>query len=97
VRFLLSNESTMTSTRQSHQPRPVREKQIVLPTTEKEEEKKFGTASSWNRNQLKDLGVNFVPSANRIDLNKRVLKVKESEWPPELRTRNNNSPVYHWC
>jgi hypothetical protein len=74
------------------QPRPVREKQIVLPTTAKEEEKKFGTASSWNRSQLKDLGVNFVPSANRIDLNKRVLKVNESEWPPELRTRNY--PLY---
>ena len=86
VRFLLTPPEEPMATRPD-QPRPVREKQIVLPTTAKEEEKKLGTASSWNRSHLKDLGVNFVPRANRIDLNKRVLKVNETDWSPELRAR----------
>jgi uncharacterized Zn-finger protein len=33
--------------------------------------------------------VNFVPSGNRIDLNKRVLKVNESEWPPDVMSLQN--------
>jgi len=71
----------------SEQLRAVRDKQIVLPSTAKEEEKKLGMASLWNRSHLKDLGVNFSPRANRIDLNSRVLKVKETDWSPELRAR----------
>jgi hypothetical protein len=74
------------ATRQQ-QPRAAKEQQVVLPTAPKEEEFKFGTASSWNRNHLKLLGVDF-PLNRRIDLN-RVLKVRESDWSPELRASNS--------
>jgi hypothetical protein len=70
------------ATRQQ-QPRAAKEQRVVLPTAPKEEEFKFGTASSWNRNHLNLLGVDF-PLNRRIDLN-RVLKVKESDWSSELR------------
>jgi hypothetical protein len=87
VRFLLTVPEEAMAT-QPDQPRRVRERQIiVLPTAAKDEEKKLGTASSWNRSHLKDLGVNFNPKGNRIDLNGRVLKVKETDWTPELRAR----------
>jgi hypothetical protein len=66
-----------------HIPRVAKEKQIILPTAPKEEEFKFGTASSWNRDHLKLLGVDFALN-RRIDLN-RILKVKETDWSPELR------------
>lgn len=85
VRFLLSPppepEESMATRQQ--QPRAAREQRVVLPTASKEEEFKFGTASSWTRDHLKLLGVEFSLK-RRIDLN-RVLKVRESEWPPELR------------
>jgi hypothetical protein len=57
----------------------------ILPTTPKEEEVKFGSASTWGREQLKLLGVDFYMQ-RRIDIN-RVLGVKESAWSPELRAR----------
>jgi hypothetical protein len=58
---------------------------VVLPTTEKEEEVKFGTASSWGRDELRLLGVDFSLK-KRVDLN-RILRVRESEWSEELRAR----------
>lgn len=70
------------ATRQQ-QPRAAKEQRVVLPTAPKEEEFKLGTASSWNRNHLNLLGVDFALN-RRIDLN-RVLKVKESDWSSELR------------
>jgi hypothetical protein len=70
------------ATRQQ-QPRAAKEQRVVLPTAPKEEEFKFGTASSWNRNHLKLLGVDFSLN-RRIDLN-CVLKVSELDWSPELR------------
>ena len=72
------------ATRQQ-QPRATREQRVVLPTAPKEEELKLGTSSSWGRNHLKLLGVDFYIK-RRIDLN-RVLRVKESDWSPELRAR----------
>ena len=59
---------------------------VVLPTAPKEEEIKFGSSNTWGRNELKLLNVH-VEWNRRIDLNDRVLKVKESEWSPELRAR----------
>lgn len=70
------------ATRQQ-QPRAVKDqKQEVLPTAPKEEGFKFGSSNTWGRGQLKVLGVDFALT-RRIDLN-RVLKVRESEWSPEL-------------
>ena len=65
--------------------RPIREKREVLPTAPKEEDFKFSNASSWGREQLRVLGVDFYMQ-RRIDLN-RILGVSESEWSPELRQR----------
>ena len=67
--------------------RVAREQRVVLPTALKEEEVKLKTACSWGRNHLKLLGVDFYLK-RRIDLN-RVLRVKESEWSPELRARTS--------
>ena len=64
------------------------EKREVLPTAPKEEEVKFGSASSWGRDQLRLLGVNFYMK-QRIDLN-RVLRVRETEWSSELRARTSH-------
>jgi hypothetical protein len=72
------------ATRQQ-QPRAARDPRVVLPTAPKEEEAKLGTASSWGRDHLKLLGVDFYMK-RRIDLN-RVLKVRESDWSLELRAR----------
>jgi hypothetical protein len=58
---------------------------VVLPTAEKDEEVKFGTASSWGRDELRLLGVDFSLK-KRVDLN-RILRVRESEWSEELRAR----------
>ena len=57
----------------------------MLPIALKEEEFKFGNASSWGREQLRVLGVDFYMQ-RRIDLN-RVFGVRESDWSPELRAR----------
>ena len=87
VRFLLSpppEEETMATRQQP--PRAAREPRVVLPTTPKEEEIKFGSSNTWGRNELKLLNVH-VEWNRRIDLNDRVLKVKASEWSPELRAR----------
>ena len=65
--------------------RPIREKREVLPTAPKEEDFKFNNASSWGREQLRVLGVDFYMQ-RRIDLN-RILGVSKSEWSPELRQR----------
>lgn len=65
------------------------EKREVLPSAPKEEEVKFGPASSWGRDQLRLLGVNFYMK-QRIDLN-RVFRVRDSEWSSELRARTCNS------
>lgn len=62
-----------------------REKREVLPTAPKEEGVKFGSGNTWGRKQLSLLGVDFYIQ-RRIDLN-RVLGVRESDWPPELRER----------
>jgi hypothetical protein len=66
--------------------RVFREKREVLPITPKEEAFKFGNASSWGREQIRVLGVDFYMQ-RRIDLN-RILGVKESDWSPELRARS---------
>jgi hypothetical protein len=76
------------ATRQSI-PRVAKDKQIVLPTESKEEAFKFGTASSWGREHLDILGVDF-PQNRRIDLN-RILKIGENDWPPELRASEPSS------
>jgi hypothetical protein len=85
VRFLLSPPPEESMGTRQQGSRSAREPRIVLPSALKEEEIKLGTASSWNRSQLKLLGVDFY--MNRpIDLN-RILKVKETDWTPEIRTR----------
>ena len=68
-------------------------KQEVLPTAPKEEEVKFGSANTWGRDQLRLLGVDFYMQ-QRIDLI-RVMKVKESEWSPELRGRMSFSLIIY--
>ena len=73
------------ATQQQQHPRMPREKRVVLPTAPKEEEFKFGSSNTWSRNQLKALGVNFHVK-RKLDLN-RVLRVRESDWSPELRAR----------
>ena len=72
------------------QPRAAKEKHIVLPSADKEEEDKFGSSNTWGRNQLRLLGVDFVMN-RRIDLN-RVLRVTESEWSSEIRARDSLIP-----
>jgi hypothetical protein len=59
---------------------------VVLPTAHKEEEVKLGSAVTWGETQLRLLGVHFLKKQT-IDLNARVLKVKETDWPPGLRER----------
>ena len=87
VRFLLSPppEESMAEGRQLRERR-ARE---VLPTDPKKEEKGFGAANGWNRQQLKMLGVTFAPNAKkRLDLNK-VLNIDEKDWPSEVRQRKS--------
>jgi hypothetical protein len=62
---------------------------IVLPTAPKEEEVKLGSANTWGKNQLKLLGVDLFRKQT-FDLN-RILKVRESDWPDELRQRMSTS------
>ena len=71
-------------------PRVARNQQIILPTAPKEEEIKFGRSSEWDREQLKRLGVDFIVTQPRIDLNSHVLHVKESEWSNEIRVRTSS-------
>ena len=85
MRFLLSPPPEESMDTRQQQPRAAREQRVVLPTTSKEEEFKFGSAKTWSRNQLKALGVRFHVKRN-LDLN-RVMKVKETDWSPELRAR----------
>jgi hypothetical protein len=59
---------------------------VVLPTAYKEEEVKLGSAVTWGETELRLLGVHFLKKQT-IDLNARVFKVTESDWPPELRER----------
>jgi hypothetical protein len=59
---------------------------VVLPTAHKEEEVKLGSANTWGEAELRMLGVDFLRKQT-IDLNNRVLKVRESDWPPKLRER----------
>jgi hypothetical protein len=56
---------------------------IVLPTAPKKEEVKLGSAKTWGEYELKLLGVDLYKK-QVIDLNNRVLKVRESDWPDEL-------------
>jgi hypothetical protein len=56
----------------------------VLPSAAKEEEIKLGSANG--EPQLRLLGVDFLRKQT-IDLNNHVLRVRESDWPPELRPR----------
>jgi len=91
VRFLLSPPPEDSMATRHQQPRAVREPRVVLPTAPKEEEIKLGTASSWGRDHLKLLGVDFSMN-QRIDLN-RVLNVREAEWSPELRARTSTSSI----
>jgi hypothetical protein len=74
------------ATRQQ-QPRVAKER-VVLPTAPKEEELKLGTASSWGRDHLKLLGVDFYMK-RRIDLN-HILRVRESDWPPGVQERTDS-------
>ena len=59
MRFLLSPPPEETMATRQQQPRAAREPRVVLPTAPKEEEIKLGTASSWDRDHLKLLGVDF--------------------------------------
>jgi hypothetical protein len=85
VRFLLPlsppPEESMAEER--IESRPTR---VVLPTAHKEEQVKLGSANRWGEAELRMLGVDFLRKQT-IDLNNRVLKVRESDWPPELRER----------
>jgi hypothetical protein len=94
VRFLLSPppEESMGKRGESlvtrEQPhRTAKEKTVVSTTAPKEEEVKLGTASSWGRDQLQVLGVDFYLN-RRMDLN-RILRVKDSDWSSELRASTN--------
>ena len=61
----------------------------MLPSTFAEEEDKLGSSSRWKRDHLRLLGVDFY-AKTKLDLN-RVLRVRESEWSPELRARTFSS------
>jgi hypothetical protein len=56
----------------------------VLPRAAKEEEIKLGSANG--EPQLRLLGVDVLRKQT-IDLSNHVLRVRESDWPPELRPR----------
>ena len=59
----------------------------MVPTEPKEEELKFGSANTWNKEQLDLLEVHFNPNVKRgLDLDK-LLNVNESDWPLELQER----------
>jgi hypothetical protein len=63
----------------------LREKQIVTPTSPKDEETKFGSGSNWDQEQLDLLNVKF-------DINKRedlikLLRLDEFDWSPEMEAR----------
>lgn len=77
------------ATRQQ-QPRAAKEKVVVLPTANKEEEEKFGSSNTWGRNQLHLLGVDFLIN-RRINLD-RVLGFTELQWSPEIRARSSLIP-----
>ena len=81
VRFLLSpppDENMIT------RQRP---KKIYLPSEAKEEEFKFGSAKTWDREELDLLGVRFW-NHKPLNLEKKILNIKESDWSPEMRERN---------
>jgi hypothetical protein len=59
---------------------------VVLPTEYKAEEIKLGSARTWGKTELRCLRV-VLCRGKPIDLNPRVLKVQESDWPDELQTR----------
>ena len=61
----------------------------MLPSTYAKEEDKLGSSSGWKRDHLTLLGVDFY-AKSKLDLN-RVLRVRESEWSPELRARTFSS------
>ena len=90
--FLLSPPTEESMPTRQQQPRAAREPRVVSPTAPKDEEIKLGTASSWGRDHLKLLGVDFHRN-QRLDLN-RVLIVRESEWSPELRARTSTWSIY---
>lgn len=77
MRFLLSPDQETMKTRSSSQTK------IVHTTEPKEEEFKFGAANTWNREQLNRLGVTFWLK-RKFNLEK-MLKVRESDWPPAVR------------
>jgi hypothetical protein len=63
----------------------LREKQIVRPSSPKEEEVKFGSACKWGQEQLSLLNVDF-------DINKRedlieLLELEEPHWPAGHQAR----------
>jgi hypothetical protein len=58
---------------------------IMLPTDPKQEEIKL-SAKIWGERELESLGVDLY-RRQTIDLNNIVLRVRESDWPSELRQR----------
>jgi len=61
-------------------------KKIVLTTDPKEEEVKLGSARTWGREELELLGVKYWKD-KPLNLEKKILNVKESEWTQEMRDR----------
>lgn len=61
------------------------DKVVVAPTDSGVEPAKFESGSSWTREQLRLLGVDFY-MRKPIDLNK-VLGVNEKDWSPEAKAR----------
>jgi hypothetical protein len=89
VRLFLPPHEHDSMTTRSSLSRAVKESQVVFPSTYAEEEDKLGSSSRWKRDHLRLLGVDFY-GKSKLDLN-RVLRVRESEWSPELRARTFSS------
>jgi hypothetical protein len=85
VRFILSPPPEAEDIMSQRSSQRLREKQIVKPTSPKEEEIKFGAASGWGSEQLGLLRVNFIKERS-WDLNEE-LGIKEGDWPPEIQAR----------
>jgi hypothetical protein len=85
VRFLLSPppEEKMKTRSSSQSQSQSQGKKIVLPDAPKEEEWKFGSANTWDREHLESLGVSFWRK-KLLNLDS-VLKVNESDWTKEMK------------
>jgi hypothetical protein len=90
VRFLLTEDDLMGKNRAPTRHQPPREAKkrklthLVLPTDPAPERDHFGAANTWGKKQLDWLNVDF-PLETRRDLNQLVLKVKDSDFPPQVR------------